>query len=97
MTTLAVVRRNHVVGIALLLLGLGGHLASAYVIRALPHAFAHHIEGFLLLTMATALVLLALGWFFWRGRHDITLLLLGISQFVAGWAIFVLTITKVIF
>ena len=88
--------RNYGLGALFLALGLGGHLASAHEIDMLPHAFRDHIAGFIILTAGAAVILLVLERFFWRGRRDITVLVLGIVQLVLGAAIFWWTISKVI-
>lgn len=74
-------------GVALLGLGLLGHLLSARAIGGSSLAYRDHIFGFFLLTAVTGIVIAGLGWRFWRGRHDITLLTLGAVQAVLGFVI----------
>ena len=74
-------------GFTLLLVGLLGHLLSANAIGGNYVAYRDHILGFILLTLVTFIVLAGLGWRWWRGRHDITLLALGIIQAILGFVI----------
>jgi len=67
-------------GVILLAVGLSGHLLAARAIGGYYIAYRDHIAGFLLLTLAAGLIIAALGWRFWKGRHDITLLILGGGQ-----------------
>ena len=74
-------------GAVFLVAGLMGHLLSAHAIGGYRRAYVDHITGFVLLTVVTGLILLALARRFWRGRHDITLLTLGIVQTIIGYII----------
>lgn len=74
-------------GIALLGVGLLGHLLSAQAIGGYYVAYRDHVVGFLLLTTVTGIIIAGLGWRFWRGRHDITLLTLGGVQAILGFVI----------
>ncbi len=69
-------------GVALLVLGLSGHLVSAYIIRANPLAFPDHIKGYLLIAAVTGVLIAGLGWLFWRKRTDITWLVWCAVQFI---------------
>jgi hypothetical protein len=80
--------RNKVIGIALLLAGLAGHLLAADVEGGRALHYRHHIFGFFLLTFVSLLVVAIAGRFFWRGRHDITLLIVGALQTVFGFLIY---------
>src|SRR5438552_15159228 len=64
-------------GVILLGVGLSGHLLAARAIGGYYIAYKDHIEGFVFLTLVTGAIVAALGWRFWRGRHDITWLLVG--------------------
>jgi uncharacterized membrane protein (UPF0136 family) len=75
-------------GLALLAAGLSGHLFAAQAIGGYYIAYRDHIFGFVLLTVVTGAIIAALGWRFWRGRHDITVLILGVVQAVFGFVIY---------
>jgi hypothetical protein len=79
-------------GVVLLVLGLSGHLVSAYIIRANPLAFPDHIKGYLLIAAATGILIAGLGWLFWRKRTDITWLVWCAVQFVMGIVVIALTL-----
>ena len=75
-------------GVVLLAAGLSGHLFAARAIGGYYVAYRDHIFGFLLLTAVSGAILAALGWRFWRGRHDITVLILGVVQAILGLVIY---------
>lgn len=75
-------------GIALLAAGLSGHLLAARAIGGYFVAYRDHIAGFVLLTAVTGVVIALLGRWFWRGRVDITVLLLGVVQAAIGLVIY---------
>ncbi|HEX9219447.1 MAG TPA: hypothetical protein VF858_03085 [Gemmatimonadaceae bacterium] len=76
-------------GAILLAVGLSGHLLAARAIGGYYIAYRDHIAGFLLLTLVAGLIIAALGWRFWKGRHDITLLILGVVQTLIGIVIYI--------
>jgi hypothetical protein len=76
-------------GIVLLVLGLLGHLLAAQAIGGSHMAYQHHIFGFFLILVVTGLIIAALGWRFWRGRRDITVLVIGAVQALFGLVIYV--------
>ncbi len=76
-------------GVILLSLGLLGHLLAARAIGGTALAYRHHVQGFVLLTVVSGAIIGGLGWRFWRGRHDITLLALGALQALLGLWIYV--------
>jgi uncharacterized membrane protein (UPF0136 family) len=71
-------------GVLLLGAGLLGHLLAARAIGGTYIAYRDHIFGFVFLTLVSGALLAALGWRFWRGRHDITLLIMGVLQTLVG-------------
>jgi hypothetical protein len=71
-------------GIALLVLGLGGHLYAAHAMGGSRVAYAHHVLGFVLIVVVTGAIIAALGWRFWRSRPDITVLAVGAVQALFG-------------
>jgi hypothetical protein len=76
-------------GGALLVAGLLGHLFAARAIGGHYVAYRDHIFGFVILTAVTGAVIAGLGWRFWKGRHDITLLVLGAVQASIGLMIYI--------
>ena len=76
------------IGLLLLAAGLLGHLLAAQAIGGSYVAYRDHILGFLILSLVSGAVIAGLGWRFWRGRHDITLLILGVVQALLGLVIY---------
>lgn len=76
-------------GVVLLAVGLSGHLLAARAIGGYYIAYRDHIAGFLLFTVVTGAIVAALGWRFWKGRHDITLLIVGALQTILGIVIYI--------
>ncbi len=76
-------------GVILLVVGLLGHLFAARAIGGSYVAYRDHIFGFFIMTLVSGALLAGLGWRFWRGRHDITLLILGALQTLFGAVIYV--------
>ena len=77
-------------GFALLFAGLMGHVFTARFIGGTRYAYVHHIAGFVGLTVVSGLILAGLGWRFWKGRPDITILALGVVQAALGLLVWVL-------
>jgi hypothetical protein len=82
-------RRWTWLGVLLLAVGLLGHLLAARAIGGYYIAYRDHIAGFLFLTVVSGAILAGLGWRFWRGRHDITLLILGALQTLFGAVVYI--------
>jgi len=76
-------------GVILLVIGLSGHLLAARAIGGYYIAYRDHIAGFLLLTVVSGAIVAALGCRFWKGRHDITLLIVGALQTILGIVIYI--------
>jgi hypothetical protein len=76
-------------GVILLGVGLLLHLLSARAIGGSYVAYRDHILGFVGLTLVSGAVVAGLGWRFWKGRHDITLLILGVLQTVIGVLVYI--------
>jgi hypothetical protein len=72
----------------LLVAGLLGHILAARAIGGSRIAYSHHILGFFLIAVVTGVIIAGLGWRFWKGRHDITLLVIGAVQALAGLAVY---------
>src|SRR2546428_12996834 len=81
-------RRRIWIGVLLLVAGLLGHLLAARAIGGSYVAYRDHIFGFILLSLVSGAVIPGLGWRFWRGRHDITPLILGVVQALVGFVIY---------
>ena len=75
-------------GVLLLGVGLAGHLLAANAEGGRALHYRHHIFGFVLLSVLSALVVAGLARLFWRGRHDLTLLIVGAIQTLLGLLIY---------
>jgi hypothetical protein len=75
-------------GAILLVAGLVGHLLAAHRIGGSPVAYQHHIAGFFGISIVTGAIIAGLGARFWKGRHDITLLILGALQALLGLLVY---------
>lgn len=71
-------------GLLLLAGGLACHLLAAQAIGGSYIGYRDHVGGFVILTLASGAILAGLGWRFWKGRHDITLAVLGLLQTLLG-------------
>src|SRR5215211_1748379 len=67
-------------GALLLIVGFLCHVFAAQAIGGTTLAYRDHILGFVILTLVSGAIILLLGRRFWRGRPDISLLILGIVQ-----------------
>jgi hypothetical protein len=76
-------------GVILLGVGLLLHLLSARAIGGSYVAYRDHILGFVGLTLVSGAIVAGFGWRFWKGRHDITLLILGVVQTVIGVLVYI--------
>ena len=70
-------------GVILIGVGLLGHILAAQAIGR-PIDYQHHIVGFILGFAVSGAIIAGLAWLFWRGRHDITLLIVGAVQALFG-------------
>ena len=75
-------------GVLLLAVGLLGHLMAANAEGGRALHYRHHIFGWFLLSAVSAILVAILGRFLWKGRHDITLLIVGAMQSVIGLLIY---------
>ena len=71
-------------GALLLASGLLFHLLAADAEGGRPIHYRHHVFGFFLLTTVSALLILGLGRVFWKGRHDLTVFVVGALQTILG-------------
>jgi hypothetical protein len=76
-------------GAILLVLGFLGHFFAARAIGGSYVAFKDHVLGFFVILVVTGAIVAGLGWRFWRGRHDITLLVIGAIQALFGLVIYI--------
>ena len=76
-------------GVILLVLGFLGHFFAARAIGGSYVAFRDHIFGFFLILLVTGAIIAGVGWRFWRGRHDITVLIIGAVQALFGLVIYI--------
>ncbi len=71
-------------GVILLVVGFLGHYFAARAIGGSYIAYRDHIFGFFIILLVTGAIIAGLGWRFWRGRRDITDLLIGLVQALLG-------------
>lgn len=75
-------------GAILIGVGLLGHILAAQAIGR-PIDYQHHIIGFFLILIVSGAIIAGLAWRFWRGRHDITLLIVGAIQALFGVMVYI--------
>ena len=75
-------------GVLLLIAGLSGHLFAARAIGGYYIAYRDHVLGFVLFTVVASLIVAPLGWKFWKGRPELTLLIVGAVQAILGFLIY---------
>ena len=68
----------------LLVVGFLGHFFAARAIGGTYIAYRDHIFGFVFLTPVSGALVAGLGWRFWKGRHDVTLMIVGVLQAIIG-------------
>ena len=71
-------------GVLLIVVGFFGHFFAARAIGGSYIAFRDHIFGFFLILVVTGAIIAGLGWKFWKGRRDITVLIIGLVQALLG-------------
>jgi len=76
-------------GVILIVVGFLGHFFAAQAISSNPRAYKDHIFGFFVILVVTGAIIAALGWRFWRGRRDITVLTIGAVQALFGIVIYI--------
>lgn len=76
-------------GVVLLVAGFLGHFFAARAIGGTYIAYRDHIFGFVALTLVSAGIVALLGLRFWKGRHDITLLIVGVIQTLIGIQVYI--------
>ena len=75
-------------GIVLNVIGLLGHVLSAHASGGSPIAYQHHIAGFAGGVIVFTIVVGLLGWRFWKGRRDVTVLIVGVLSAVFGLLVY---------
>jgi len=76
-------------GVVLLIVGFLGHYFAARAIGGSYIAFRDHIFGFFLILVVTGAIIAGLGWRFWKGRRDITLVIIGGVQALFGIVVYI--------
>jgi hypothetical protein len=81
-------RTRYGLGAIFLVVGFLGHFFAARAIGGSHMAYKDHIEGFFIILLVTGAIIAGLGWRFWRGRRDITVLVIGAVQAIFGLVIY---------
>ena len=76
-------------GVILLVAGFLGHFFAARAIGGTYIAYRDHMFGFFALTLVSAAIVALLSMRFWKGRHDITLLVVGAIQMLIGVLVYI--------
>ena len=76
-------------GVVLLIVGFLGHFFAARAIGGSYIAFRDHIFGFFLILVVTGVVVALMGRWFWKGRPDITIFIVGAIQACFGILVYV--------
>ena len=74
--------------IALLVVGLLGHVLAARAMGGYRLAYTHHVAGFFIILAVTGGVIALLGWRFWRTRRDTMWVAIGAVQALFGALIY---------
>jgi hypothetical protein len=76
-------------GVLLVVVGFLGHFFAARAIGGSYIAFRDHIFGFFLILVVTGGIIAWLGTRFWKGRRDLTVLIIGVVQALFGIVIYI--------
>jgi hypothetical protein len=76
-------------GVLLIVVAFFCHFFAARAIGGSYVAFRDHIAGFFLILIVTGAIIAGLGWRFWKGRRDITMLIIGVVQAVFGIVVYI--------
>jgi hypothetical protein len=82
-------RRLIWLGVLLLVVGFLGHFFAARAIGGTYIAFRDHIGGFFLILVVTGAIIAGVGRLFWKGRNDITVLIIGVVQALFGIVVYI--------
>jgi predicted membrane channel-forming protein YqfA (hemolysin III family) len=69
--------------------GFLGHFFAARAIGGTYIAFRDHIGGFFLILVVTGAIIAGVGRLFWKGRNDITVLIIGVVQALFGIVVYI--------
>ena len=88
-----VARKNNAallsLGVLLIVVAFLCHYFAARAIGGSYIAFRDHIAGFFLILVVTGAIIAGLGWRFWKGRRDITVLIIGVVQALFGVLVYI--------
>jgi hypothetical protein len=76
-------------GVVLIVFGFLGHFFAARAIGGTHLAYKDHIQGFFFILVVTGAIIWGLSRRFWRGRNDITMLVIGAVQALIGLVIYI--------
>jgi hypothetical protein len=76
-------------GAVLLVAGFLGHFFAARAIGGTYIAYRDHMFGFVGLTLVSIAIVGLLGMRFWKGRGDVTLLIVGVLQALIGLEVYI--------
>jgi hypothetical protein len=76
-------------GALLTVVGFLGHFFAARAIGGYTIAYRDHIFGFFVILIVTGAIIALLGRFFWRGRNDLTILIIGVVQALLGIVVYI--------
>ena len=76
-------------GVFLIVVGFLGHFFAARAIGGSYIAYRDHMLGFFGLLVVTGAIIAGLGWRFWKGRRDITVLIIGVVQALFGIFVYI--------
>ena len=82
-------RRLIWLGVLLLVVGFLGHFFAARAIGGTYVAFRDHIGGFFLILVVTGAIIAGLGRLFWKGRTDISVVIIGLVQALFGIVVYI--------
>ena len=89
-TSTPAVRREWILLAAILIIvALLCHVLAARAIGGTHLAYRDHILGFVLILAVTGAIIAAVGWRFWKGRTDLTLLTIGVVQLLFGIFVYI--------
>lgn len=70
--------------VLLLSAGLLGHVIAAVLNGGSRIAYLHHIAGFFIILAVTSVLIIGMARLFWRGRPDVTMLVIATVQALMG-------------
>jgi FtsH-binding integral membrane protein len=82
-------QRRTWLGVILIVVGFFGHFFAARAIGGTYIAYRDHMAGFFGALVITGAIIAVLGRRFWKGRQDITLLIIGVVQALFGIYVYI--------